>query len=262
MAIELRQNIKLSQQLMMTPQLQQAIKLLQMSRIELNDFVAEQLTENPILEEVTQPTKELESKETEEDFSSEEILLKELKEVEGRINESLEADTDNISVNENVSETNTGRVNKTGLENLNYENILASSTSLYDHLFEQLSFLELTEEERDIAAKLIGSISSRGYLETTVEAVQEKWRYDKELVEGVLDSIQRLSPAGIGARDLKECLQIQLREKKLKNGVVEQIVNLHFDKLIHKNYAAIAKSLKISMDELLNTKLLMRNFTI
>ena len=64
---------------MMTPQLQQAIKLLQMSRIELNDFVAEQLTENPILEEVTQPTKELESKETEEDFSSEEILLKELK---------------------------------------------------------------------------------------------------------------------------------------------------------------------------------------
>ncbi len=247
MAIELRQNVKLSQHLMMTPQLAQAIRLLSMSRLELSEYVGEQILENPILEESQISSDH--DRDSEQDFSSEDFLREDLKNSELAQPQDGEVDWEVLARSkESLPPKKTRNQSE---EAPNSENYVPQPISLYDHLLEQLSFIHLSTEERSIAAKLVGSISEAGFLEISLQQFVEKWQFDLEKVEGVLDTIQRLTPYGVGARDLRECLLIQLREKKLKNGVVEKILEEHFEKLINKNYNAIAKSLKLSWEDLL-----------
>jgi len=262
MAYDLRQNFKLTQSLLMTPQLQQAIKLLQLSRMELEQFVEAQLAENPVLEEgQTESVEERvqverEAERTEAQAVSDHIssATSMLDSVNGDTKQ--EVDWDSMARYEESaapipSSMTSSSSNRFDDEQPNYENMVTRTATLQEHLMAQIGELELSEDEKRVALVLTGNIDDKGYLATSLEELCNQESFDKELAEGVLDTIQRLDPPGIGATSLKECLLIQLRLGKLKNGVVEKIVENHLTDLENRNYPAIAKAMKIPMEKVI-----------
>lgn len=260
MALDLRQNLKLTQQLLMTPQLQQAIKLLQLSRLELEQFVMQQLAENPILEESFEASAEEEIyKEREKEVSTDEIVSYQLEELPGLTSgkdgidkgSQLEIDWESLSRLKESAQNSQPVSHLRDDEQPNYENIISGTQTLSDYLMGQMGELDLTEEEKLIALVLIGNINEKGYFEGDLKEISQKENFDFEMAEGILDTIQHLDPAGIGARDLCECLLIQLRENRLKNGIVEKIVSEHMKLLETRNFNGIAKAMKISLPEVI-----------
>lgn len=256
MGIDLRQSLKLTQKLMMTPQLQQAIKLLQLSRLDLEQFVSNQLAENPTLEEVAETAEE--SAVTKE-RTTEEVMAADLSgadtgldSVDGQGNKEVdwEALARLKEITKQSNQQTASRKNSSD-EPSNYENYVSKETSLSDHLFSQLADLNLSEEEKKIAEEVIGNINEKGYLETSLENMADRLGTTPEAVDDILDTVQRLDPPGVAARDLKECLQIQLRTHGLKNGVVEIIVDTQMKELETRNYNQIAKNLKISVEQVI-----------
>jgi RNA polymerase sigma-54 factor len=163
MAIEMRQQMKLSQQLVMTPQLQQAIKLLQLSRIELQDIVRQELEENPVLdetpelEEVKEPDT-LEVTEKEETHKEDAEVFTEVKAGEETLQEmdwTTYLDGYNYSSGEQYFDDEDDRPS--------YENLLTKKATLFDHLMWQLNLTRLTEMEQMIGAEIIGNIDEEGY---------------------------------------------------------------------------------------------------
>ena len=136
-------------------------------------------------------------------------------------------------------------------EQPNYENMVTRTATLQEHLMAQVGELDFNEAEKKIALVLTGNIDDKGYLAISLDEVCAQESFDRELVEGVLDTIQHLDPPGIGATSLKECLLIQLRHGKLKNGIVELIIENHISELENRNFPAIAKALKISMEKVI-----------
>jgi len=135
------------------------------------------------------------------------------------------------------------------------ETLADTSENLEDHLLKQLGLEELDDKERKIAETLIGNIDPRGYLTTykeVSEALKKELRVDQEKIDGVLEIIQGFEPDGIGARDLKECLLIQVREHSFESDELEEIlikaIERHLDDLAEKNFDKIAKALNIPKD--------------
>ena len=256
MAFDIKQTLKLTQNLMMTPQLQQAIKLLQLSRVELEDFVSSQLAENPVLEEGVNESVE-EKIQLEKNFEHLESQIHDERmasaaDIVDRVgNDNGDIDWEAYSkYKESSPPVPSTQLNK-GTELPNYENIISKDGTITDHLLVQISEIELTEEEKRLAQVIIGNIDERGYLRSGIDEMAQAEGCSEEFVEDMLDVIQRLDPPGVGARDLCECLLIQLRNNKLKNGIVEKIVSQHLSELETRNFAAIAKSLGISVEVVL-----------
>ena len=113
----------------------------------------------------------------------------------------------------------------------------------------QVGELDFSESERNLSQLLIGNIDDRGYFVGDLQEITNSMAMDLDQAEGVLDTIQRFDPPGVGARDLKECLLIQLRAGGLKNGIVEVIVENHLHELENRNYQVIAKALKIPLEK-------------
>lgn len=260
MAFELKQSLKLTQQLLMTPQLQQAIKLLQLSRQELEQFVASQVAENPCLEEdITESPEEAAQVERERERTEEQVISESIQQAgnlvdsTGNDNDSSELDWDALNRYQEQAPASTTAAKKMADEELpNYENIISKVGTLQEYLLAQIGELDFDDQELKIASFLIGNIDDRGYLTIAVDELAEAESLDLEQVEGILDTIQRLDPNGVGARDLKECLHLQLRNSHLKNGVVEAIVENHLRELENRNFTAIAKSMQISLEEVLD----------
>ncbi|MBM4251048.1 MAG: RNA polymerase factor sigma-54 [Deltaproteobacteria bacterium] len=260
MAFELKQSLKLTQQLLMTPQLQQAIKLLQLSRQELEQFVATQVAENPCLEEdVTESPEEAAQVERERERTEEQVISESIQQAgslvdsTGNDNDSSELDWDALNRYQEQAPASATAAKKMADEELpNYENIISKVGTLQEYLLAQIGELDFDDQELKIASFLIGNIDDRGYLTIALEELAEAESLDLEQVEGILDTIQRLDPNGVGARDLKECLHLQLRNSHLKNGVVEAIVENHLRELENRNFTAIAKAMQISLEEVLD----------
>lgn len=266
--IGMKQSLRLSQQLTMTPQLQQAIKLLQLSRIELEEFVTKQLEENPILEEgpATVSGEEKILTERERETTAGEVRDAEIAQTTGETADQ----SDRTEVNSEPGERSESQDNnweeysqpkdqtlpstlaKKGEDFPNYENTLTKRESLSDYLLTQVSDLDLDDEEKQIAEIIIGNLDDGGYLELTLEEIVGD-RFDLEKVEGVLDVIQRMDPPGVAARDLKECLLNQLRFMKLKNGVVEKLIENHLSQIESRNYAMLAKTLGVSVEKIIES---------
>jgi len=254
MAFDLKQNLKLSQQLLMTPQLQQAIKLLQLSRMELEEFVQEQLSENPILEEghhetseekvETERAKEATEQQAVEDHMGSAVDIVD-KVSEGEPNDM---DWENFSRMQERAAPTPSSAKKGDDEYPNYENMVTRAASLNEHLMMQIGELDLSENEHNIAQLLIGNIDERGYLRTTLEEISQAEGHSVDAFDDILDTIQRLDPPGVGARDLKECLLLQLRQNHLKNGIVEKIVEHHMHDLETRNFNTISKALKVPLE--------------
>lgn len=253
MAFELKQNLKLSQQLIMTPQLQQAIKLLQLSRQELVEAINQEMEENPLLEEVSadEGTDEQVYEEVAENVVSvERENIKSLEHTE-EINIEKGAGTDEFdwaSYLEDYGPVGVTYGGKDG-EELSWDNVLTEGQSLTKHLSWQMTLSSFSEDEERIGNQIIGNLDQNGYLRATVAEIAQLEKVSEEFVEAVLKKVQEFDPPGIAARNLQECLLIQARMLGVKNNIIEVIIKEFLKELELKNYVHIAHKLKVPLRE-------------
>jgi len=248
MAFELKQNLKLSQQLIMTPQLQQAIKLLQLSRMELVEAIQQEIEENPLLEEVSA------GDENESELQGD-MTIDEVRAVE-RANAEITGEGDGKDEFDwNTYLEDYGPVGVTyyreDTEGPTWENVLTKKPSLTDHLMWQLRLSRMTEEEVAIGEQIIGNLDADGYLKASIEEIAALEGKEPVLVESVLRKVQDFDPAGVAARDLQECLMIQARVMGVSNALLEHILEDHLKDLETKNYPYIARKLKVPIYDVL-----------
>jgi len=250
MALEIRQQLKLSQQLVMTPQLQQAIKLLQLSRLELVDLVQQELEENPILEEGMELLEEKEARE--EAAELQEVLTggDDVKEVSGESEGLSDIDWQTYLEGYNLGGS-TADCYEEDEDRPAYENLLTKKTTLSDHLMWQLNLSRLGERERRIASEIIGNLDSDGYLKASFEEVAEAAGAQPADVEKVLAVVQEFDPPGVACRSLQECLLRQVEQLDMRGSLVEKILTEHIAELETRRYPVIAKALGVSLDEVL-----------
>jgi RNA polymerase sigma-54 factor len=251
MAIEMRQQMKLSQQLVMTPQLQQAIKLLQLSRLELQDVVRQELEENPVLDEAPEMEEireadQLELLEKEPTIAEESGEFKEVKAGEETL---AEMDWDSYIEGYNFSSGEQYRDDDE--DRPSYENILTKKGTLSDHLMWQLNLTRLTEQETLVGAELIGNIDEDGYFRASLADIAAVTQVDESFVESVLVKIQEFDPVGVAARDLRECLLTQVRQLGMGGSLVEAILLKHLKDLEARRYKQIARGEGVDVNDVL-----------
>jgi RNA polymerase sigma-54 factor len=250
MALEMRQQMKLTQQLVMTPQLQQAIKLLQLSRLELQDLVLQELEENPILEEsMEQETlKDVEQVELQE-LEPEPLEESErFKEVTAGSETIREMDWESYLDGYNYS---AGEQYNDDEDRPSFENLLTKKGTLVDHLMWQLNLSRFEGPELEVSVEIIGNIDDDGYLRSTVEDLARTTGSSEEFVEGVLRRVQDFDPPGVAARNLQECLLIQVQQFGMQGGVVDSILRHHLKDLEARRYKQIARALGVGLQDIL-----------
>ncbi len=238
MAVYLKQNLALKQTLRMTPQLQQAIRLLQLSRLELETEVRKQMDENPVLEEGLEVSNTEVAKESETPGQDQEIQ-------DPRKQDEFEWDS-YFEAQQKSRETNFGRTNE---EIMNYENIIASKETLHDYLSWQASLHGFNKEELTQAMVIIESIGDDGYLKTSIESIAHECGVEARDMEETLAMVQEFDPPGVGARNLKECLLIQAKHLQEDTHDFVHLIENHMHDLEKRNYTAIAKAMNITVDE-------------
>ena len=223
--LELRQTQKLSP--VLTQQLQQAIKLLQLSKLELVEAIEQEMKENPILEMA-----EGSSEESGQEQQQQEEKVSEEERQEGQeVEEWLERYS--------PSEEYTPRDDR---ELPDYENTIRKTYNLRDHVRMQVGLSEFDVHERLVAEWIIENIDDNGYLVCTLEEISKDSGFSVEELEGVLKKVQKLDPAGVAARDLKECILLQYAAMNEKDEVFEQIVKTCFQYFQNNNLKAIVKA--------------------
>jgi RNA polymerase sigma-54 factor len=265
MAIELKQQVRLSQQLVMTPQLQQAIKLLQLNQLELVGLIQQELQENPVLEEaeteddtpgeVSDQTPSEQS--TAESETPEPIDLSEpqMPEVEPATTDDGPTDAEKIADVEweNYMESNphTGLETRGGDDDdrRSLEATLTRRPTLVEHLDWQIHLSDFSAEEVELSKWILGNHDDTGYLRATVEDVARQSGAEEELVECVLAKVQKLDPAGVAARDLRECLLIQLRLSPSPDALVSKVVEEYFHLLEKRDFRGLTRALGVSIEE-------------
>jgi RNA polymerase sigma-54 factor len=237
----------------MTPQLQQAIRLLQLSSLELQTEIQEVLETNPLLE-VEEDFEFDENRKLRNDEDSQELGQAE----NDHIPEDLPVDTqwEDTFDHQPVTNLSAGPVVDAGLERENQDE---STDTLQEHLMWQMRLTPFTPTEQAIATLIIDSIEEDGYLKATVESIHESLvtvleELDVEEVETVLHRIQHFDPVGVAARDLRECLLIQLRVLEAsgmeQSALLKELIDQHLDTLAKRDYAAIRRALKVTDEEL------------
>lgn len=267
MALELKQSLKLSQQLLITPQLQQAIKLLQLSRMELIETVQKELMENPVLEESddsegAETTEKPDTPESQEESPQRLSDLKTTQENEPadpRIEAAYENEANGISDSKEFDWSNyleqssaTGRTTQSFAKSTddrpNYENILSTPTNLHDYLEWQAKMGSLSEKEEECCLEIIGNLDDNGYLRTPLEELEEKSPYALEELEDCLCFIQDLDPPGVGARTLKECLLLQIRDIGPDKHLLTEMIENHLPFIEKRHYQALSKKMGLTPD--------------
>ncbi|MCX5852239.1 MAG: RNA polymerase factor sigma-54 [Deltaproteobacteria bacterium] len=246
MVFELKQHLKLTQQLIMTPQLQQSIKLLQLSRLELVDAICQEMEQNPLLEEVT----------IDEEMKSDSGPEYEGVKVEERTREITGESGDGKPEYEWE-----GMLEDFGPVGVNYyredaeapqlENMVSQIATLTDHLLWQLNLSHMTDEEKRVGGQIIGNLDSGGYMMATIDEIAVLENVSPECAESILKKIQEFDPPGVAARNLQECLLLQIRYLAEGNSLAERIVCDHLKELETKNYGLIARKQKVPLDAIL-----------
>ena len=247
MALEIRQQLKLSQQLVMTPQLQQAIKLLQLSRMELMDVVREELEENPVLEE-GQETPDEKTPGEEEQAAAEAQSQETTQEAEGEGDGMADIDWKTYLESYSLGGT-TADSYEDDDDRPSYENLLTKKTSLADHLMWQLNLSRLENLERAIAGEIIGNLDNDGYLHVSVEELAEHAACATEVVERALSAVQDFDPPGVASRNLQECLLKQIDLLEMSEDLVGVILRDHLEELENRRYQVIARSLQVPLED-------------
>lgn len=251
MALEMRQQMKLTQQLVMTPQLQQAIKLLQLSRLELQDLVSQELEENPILDEALEQesVKELEQIEIQEREPAPLEESERFQEVTAGSDTIKEMDWDSYIDGYNYS---SGEQYSDDEDRPSFENLLTKKGTLVDHLTWQLNLSKFEEDEIKVGIEIIGNIDDDGYLRSTVEDIARLCAVPEETAESALKKIQDFDPPGVAARDLRECLLNQVQQLGMQGSIVEYLLRDHLKDLETRRYKQISRALGVSVQDILN----------
>ncbi|MEW6107602.1 MAG: RNA polymerase factor sigma-54 [Nitrospirota bacterium] len=249
MALESRLELKLSQKLVLTPQLQMAIKLLQMPQLELSQTLNQELIENPFLEESTDAI-------TTEELTTEEKEFEELPDSTDDSEMPLEKMMSFVSDDYFEERSSDGRdlgyftPGKTAQPSFEY--FLCSSSDLFDHLIWQLRLSKEDEEIRSIGEIIIGNLDENGYLRLTIEEIQSISKADIIKVGKALELVQSFDPPGIAARDIKECLLLQLRNLDLHDSLVNNLVLNNLDLIGKKKFLQLSKIYNVSIEEIMS----------
>lgn len=212
------------QKLLMTPELRQAIAILQMSTLELAEHIRKELEENPFLEE-KEPEETTEAKEENPDLS--------------KIEEWLEY----------YNDRDIGYSSKDTEEEKSFENFVTRTPSLYEHLEFQLRLTTCDREQLRIGLYLIGNIDHHGYLCIDLKEVAQEFNVDVRRVEEMLEIIQSFTPYGVATRNLTECLLLQLKHYGIESELAKKVIEKHLKDLGKNRLNKIANELSVSVQE-------------
>ncbi len=246
--MKMRLDLRLTQRLIMTPQLQQAIRLLQLSRLELNQVMTQEMVENPLLEDTNLESDEESNPEAESENERKEAASEE-KEEGGSELEGIGLQWDEYLDDDGYEGREESRASSASDDLPSYEQTLAKAETLQDHLLWQLNLTNATEEQKKVATAVIGNLDEDGYLRLPLQELADSLGVPLEAAEEAVKRVQTFDPTGVGARDLQECLLIQIQQLGLGESPVEAIVRQHLVELEKKRYPAIAKALGVSVEE-------------
>ncbi len=247
--LNLRQSLdmRLSQRLALTPSLLQKIELLQLNKLELQEMLTQELVENPILEEVVEPETPKELNLEERDFEDDSRLKPDQKE-KGK--DSFEEIDFRYFFDEYLD---TGYKNRDveDTEKPSFETFLVRPPSLSDHLNWQLGLLEIEPAAAEVARQIIGNLDEDGYLLVSLEELSNSAGTTLAVAEAALKAVQGLDPIGVAARDLRECLSLQLEAAGQKDSLTWKIVQEHLPLLESHKFKDIAARTSSSFDMVL-----------
>ena len=269
MALELKQTLRLTQQLVMTPQLQQAIKLLQLSTLELQGVIEQELVENPCLEDFLED----ERAETEhENAPATDGELEGAGQAGAEIDAAAEAGAAGSAESDGTMETVEQPTAEEVVGDVDWENYMESRPqsslgrpdeerprlednlspghSLQDHLMWQLGFLEVSDADRSAGSLIIGNLSDDGYLDEDLAVIAAESGVPEERVEVVLRMIQAFDPVGVATRDLSECLMVQARIAGVTDKLVLAIIERYLNPLQRKDYRRIARDEDVAIQDI------------
>jgi RNA polymerase sigma-54 factor len=246
---------RLSQRVVMTPLLQQAIQLLQLSTLELKEVVEQELRENPLLEEVQtdapEPNAELQEAEgADPGPPPNEAPPKEQSTVDGERSDDLPFDMTQALFDQPEERT---PVSTEERDDLPFENLGRTETSLTDHLVEQLRMATDDPILIAIGEAVIGNLDEDGYLRAETAEIAEQLGRPVDEVDKVLILVQGFDPSGVAARSIQECLLLQLRADAEPDPVSVEIVEKHMEDLERRRYAEIARALKLPLDRIMES---------
>ncbi|HEY7575429.1 MAG TPA: RNA polymerase sigma-54 factor, partial [Thermoanaerobaculia bacterium] len=251
MALEQKLSLKLSQRLVMTPSLQQAIKLLQMSKLELEEVLTQEMVENPLLEE-----------EQEETAAPEETREAAAEETAAAPSPSPTPESEQPKERDSFEEIDFDTYFEDYLESaynprqyeeseaVPLENTLSSPPGLQEYLGWQLSMSETSAPVREIATYLIGNIDEDGYLRVSREEIRAAGFLEDADTEAALVLVRSFDPPGICARDLPDCLLLQIRALGIDNPLIDRIITEHWPEFLNRQFASLARTLGVGMFQL------------
>jgi len=255
MAMEMRMNLnlKMSQKLVMTPMLQQAIKLLPLARMELAQLIRQEIIENPVLEELLEEENENDQENSQEEKEPNEDLTSDNEQSSDSQDQEIDWDS---YFQGNIDQ---GMSVESYTERPSIESTHKKEANLADHLMWQLDLSVDSDLDKFIGSCIIGNIQNDGYLCTNLKEIAEISQTDEENVLRVLKIIQGFEPAGVASRSLKECLMIQTRTLSDKNPYVEILIENYLERLEDRFLPKVASELKIDLEEVLDALKTIRN---
>ncbi|HXE75537.1 MAG TPA: RNA polymerase factor sigma-54 [Candidatus Xenobia bacterium] len=229
--------LKVTQKQILTPSLVQMVSLLQLNRLELRQMIEQELMQNPVLEEIGEDGLPREREATDDGFESAES--------EPPREEAADPyeDFDVNAIFEEYADATERRQEREDIERPAFENFVSPPTTLTDHLEWQLSLSVAPEEVKAAASSIIGNLNEDGYLTATLEEIAQSGEHELAHVEQALKLVQEFDPLGVAARDLQECLLLQLRTLEPENTLAQQIVADHLKQLQNKQYREISRAL-------------------
>ncbi len=241
MALELRQSLKLTQKLVMTPQLRQAIKLLQLGRLELTEALQAEIEQNPMLEEAPVAT-DLQT--NSDELSTQEVT--EVKEVD--VTTQVKGDDPSSAAEVNWEDyANNFDADFSFAREIpaadapSQFDFISSSPGLEQYLQWQLTHIELEERDKELIEFILGNLDGHGFFDANIEDICSNCNCSEEEAEGVLRIVQSLDPAGVAARDIQESLLLQLDREGYYDKLPYQIVEEHMKLLESRNYMLLAR---------------------
>ena len=267
MSISQRQEIKQTQSLVMTPQLQQAIKLLQLTNIEINEFVGQEIERNPLLE-LADPSKPergdgkaeiIETNNPSENLDTATLATKDnLPEsndepLDINYNDYLEENYTS-SGNTNYEQSNSWSSHSNKSNHFDYndslEQVIENKISLTDHLLEQLNADISDPAERLIGYHIIHMLDPSGYFKSEISSVSDIIGCEETKAIQVLNRLKKFDPVGVFAKDLQECLTLQLIDKNRFDPIIEKLIE-NLDLLAKHDQKSLLKKCNVSLEELL-----------
>jgi RNA polymerase sigma-54 factor len=253
MALENRLDLRLTQtqKLVLTPQLQQAIKLLQLPQLELAQALNQEISENPFLEEVyEEPEVKPDSSET--SFDEEPSFASHEEEGELSAEGFMKFSVEDYFDERSSDGRDLGYFGYDAEEKPSYELFYSKKPDLYSHLLWQLRLSSADDDVRKTAELIIGSLDEDGYLRATMDELAGIAGDRPERIEEAITLVQSFDPAGVAARDLRECLLLQIKALDLSGTLVEKIVRNNLDELQKRKYNQIARYYSLTEEEVMD----------